>query len=188
MENWKQVKNYEGFYEVSDLGRVRRVDSVVNTGIKHNTTKVWKGRILKQHLKRNGYLTVDLSKNYQVKTISVHRLVAIAFVEGYSEDKNYVDHINCNKQDNRACNLEWVSAKENSRRARENNLIHNPNKKKIRCKQLNMVFDSSYQAAEFLNEKYFGNSKKIVSIAGKIRAAANGLQKVAYGFTWEYCI
>ena len=121
MDNWKQVKNYEGFYEVSDLGRVRRVDSVVNTGIKHNTTKVWKGRILKQHLKRNGYLTVDLSKNYQVKTILVHRLVAMAFVKGFNEDKCYVDHINCNKQDNRACNLEWVSASENSKRARQNN-------------------------------------------------------------------
>ena len=188
MEQWKQVKNYEGYYEVSDLGRVRRVDRMVKTGIKYNSERLCKGRVLKQHLKRNGYLAVDLSKDYQVKTISVHRLVAIAFVEGYSEGKNYVDHINCNKQDNRACNLEWVNAKENSKRAKSNNLFKPSNKKKVRCKQLNMVFDSSYQAAEFLNNKYFGNTKKVQDIASKIRSAALGYQKIAYGFTWEYCI
>lgn len=188
MEIWKEIKNYEGYYEVSNLGRVRRVDRYVKTGILHNEVRFCKGGILKQHLKQKKYLAVDLSKNYEVKTILVHRLVAIAFVEGQSEENNYVDHINCNKQDNRAVNLEWVSAKENSRRAKENNLYNPPNRKQVRCKQLNKVFQSSYEAAEFLNREYFGNTKRICCVAGKIRACANGLQKNAYGFTWEYCI
>lgn len=186
MEIWKPIKNYEEYYEVSDLGRVRRKDALVRTGIKHNEYRLFKGRILKQQTTRNGYFTVDLSKNYNVKAVYVHRLVAFAFVDGYSEEKNYVDHINCNKQDNRARNLEWVSSKENSMRAKKNGLCINHNRKKVRCKQLNKVFDSSYQAAEYINNECFGNTKKVKSIAGKIRACCGGSQKVAYGYTWEY--
>ena len=188
MEKWKEIQGYEGFYEVSDLGRVRRIDRYVNTGILHNEVRFCKGRILKQHLKRNGYLAVDLSKDYQIRTISVHRLVAIAFVSGQTKENNYVDHINCNKQDNRAENLEWVSSKENSRRAKQNNLYNPPNRKQVRCKQLNKVFQSSYEAAEFLNKEYFGNTKLVKNIAAKIRACCCGFQKNAYGYTWEYCI
>lgn len=186
MEIWKEIKNYEGFYEVSNLGRVRRVDRYATFGIPKDEIKFHKGRILKQNLKRNGYFAIVLSKNFEAKTIYVHRLVAIAFVEGQTEENNYIDHINCNKQDNRAENLEWVSSKENSRRAKQNNLYNPPNRKQVRCKQLNKVFQSSYEAAEFLNKEYFGNTKLVKSIAAKIRSCCCGFQKNAYNFTWEY--
>lgn len=186
MEKWKEIENYEGLYEVSDFGRVRRKESYVNTGIKNNELRKCKERILKQNLKRNGYLTVDLSKKQMVKTISVHRLVAKAFCEGETEERKYVNHKNANKQDNRATNLEWVTSKENKTHAIQNGLYLCTFKKKVICKELNKEFESSYQAAEYLNINLFKSTKKVKSVAGKIRACCLGQQKIAYGFKWEY--
>lgn len=188
MEIWKEIKNYEDCYEVSNQGRVRRKDGYVNTGIKHNNKKFLKGRILKTNLKRNGYLTVDLSKNNKVKTISIHKLVAETFLKKENESKTEVNHKNCNKQDNRVENLEWVTPQENKTHAKENHRYNPPNRKKVRCKQLNKIFESSYDAAQYINATYYGNSKQIKNIASKIRAASCGFQKIAYGFTWEYYI
>ena len=188
MEIWKDIKNYEDCYEVSNQGRVRRKDGYVNTGIKNSDKKFLKGKILKTNLKRNGYLTVALSKNSKVKSISIHKLVAQAFCERSDETKTEVNHINCNKQDNRVENLEWVTPKENKTHAKENNRYNPPNRKKVRCKQLNKIFESSYEAAQYINNKYYGNSKQIKNLASKIRANCCGFQKIAYGFTWEYYI
>ena len=189
MEIWKEIEKYEDCYEVSNYGRVRRKDGYVNSGIKHNDKRFIKGKILKGNLKRNGYLTVDLSKEYKVKTISIHRLVAKAFCKNDNpEVKTQVNHKNANKQDNRAENLEWVTPEENKIHAEKNKLCTHPERKKVRCKQLNMIFESSYAAAEFLNITYFKNSKQVKNIASKIRASALGIQSIAYGFTWEYCV
>ena len=188
MEIWKDIKGYEDYYQVSNLGRVRRKDSYVNTGIKHSDKRFVKGFVLKQNKKRNGYLTVDLSKEHKVKTVSIHRLVAIAFVDN-PENKEQVNHKNGNKTDNRVENLEWVTSSENRLHAFRTNLQNvNHLKKKVRCKQLDMVFSSSYEAAEYINDKYFQNSKQVKNIACKIRSVANGFQKTAYGFTWEFII
>lgn len=186
MEIWKDVKNFEDYYEVSNLGRVRRKDGIVKTGIKNNEFRKIKGSVLKQNKKRNGYLTVDLSKENKVKTISVHTLVATAFLENDDcENKNQVNHKNGNKEDNRSTNLEWCTAKENIKHAFDNNLRTCPNRKKVFCKQLNMVFESSYHAAEYINNHFFGNKKQVKNIASKIRSTVLGVQKSAYGFNWE---
>ena len=188
MEIWKEIKNYEEFYEVSNLGRIRRKSGYVNSGIKYNDKRFIEGKILKQNLKRNGYLTVDLCKNNQVKTISVHRLVAIAFCDNV-ENKIQVNHKNGKKTDNRAENLEWVTISENRIHAYQTGLQNvNHLKRKVRCKQLDIIFESSYEAAEYINDKCFKNSKQVKNIAAKIRCAAIGIQKSAYGFTWEHII
>lgn len=187
MENWKDIKGYEGLYEVSDLGRVRRKESKVRTGIRYNDYRVVKEKMLKQNLKRNGYLTVDLSKDNKVKTTSIHRLVATAFCEN-PEGKKVVNHINAIKTDNRAVNLEWCTDRENKDHALRNNLYESKRKKKIRCKQLNKIFNGSYEAAEYINIHYFKSAKQVKGMASKIRAACSGIQKSAYGFTWEDCL
>lgn len=185
MERWKPILGYEGYYEVSDQGRVRRVESLVNTGIKHSEQRQVKSRVLKLHLKRNGYLTVDLSKGNQVKTTTVHKLVANAFIPK-EEGKTEVNHKNCNKADNRVENLEWVTPRENKDHAKANGCYYNPNRKPLKCKQTQMVFEGSYKAAEWVNMTKFQNSKQIRNIACKIREACNGHQSTAYGFTWCY--
>ena len=187
MENWKEIKGYENEYQVSDLGRIKRLKGKVNSGLRNSHYRTTKEVILKQHLKRNGYLTVDLSKNGIVKTISVHRIVAINFIPNDDpENKKAVDHINCIKTDNRVCNLEWVSNYENSQRAKQNHLTYAPNKKPVRNKQLNKIFTSSYDAANYINNIKYKNAKIVKSMAGKIRSCCCGWQKSAYGYTWEY--
>lgn len=186
MENWKPVLGYEGYYEVSDMGRVRSVTHKMKSGIKHNDYVTSSGRILKQNKKRSGYCTVDLCMEGHIKTVLVHRLVATAFYPKLCGDSE-VNHINCNKADNRACNLEWCTPSQNKKHAAEHNLYYNPNKKSVRCKQTHMEFESSYKAAEWLNETKFKNSKQVKNLAAKIRAACLGYQSCAYGYTWENC-
>lgn len=99
METWKPISGYEGLYEVSDLGRVK--------GLRRN-------KILREQKRRHGYLSVWLYKD-GCKPIqaSIHRLVANAFC-GEHEANAEVNHINENKADNRASNLEWLTHKENT--------------------------------------------------------------------------
>lgn len=185
MENWKPVFGYEDYYEVSDLGRVRRIERKIRTAIRHNTEKTWPGRILKMNRKRNGYLTVDLCKENRVKTITVHKLVATAFIPN-PENKREVNHINCNKTDNRVCNLEWCTSQENKDHAKENGLYESKRKKTVLCKQNGKYFGSSYEAAEWVNNTRYRNSKQVKNIAAKIRAVCLGTQKTAHGYSWEY--
>lgn len=184
MEIWKPVVGYEGYYEVSDMGRVRSVDHLSKTGIKHSETRLVKGRILKPNMKRSGYLTVDLSRGNHVKTISVHKIVATAFLEKRPED-NQINHINCIKSDNRATNLEWCTAEENRKHASEHHRYYSPRKKMVRCKQTGDVFESSYAAAEWVNANVKHNSGLVKNIAAKIRSVCTGKQVSAYGYTWE---
>ena len=96
-EVWKDIEGYEGRYQVSNLGRVKRVTT---------------GRILKSGKHTCGYLIVRLSKNGIVSNKKIHRLVAQAFIPNL-DNKSQVNHIDENKTNNLASNLEWMTAKEN---------------------------------------------------------------------------
>lgn len=102
-EKWKTIKEYEGLYEVSNLGRVR--------SLKRATTS---GKILKPHPNRCGYLQVTLCKDNIKKTRRIHRLVASAFVDNNDPINNVINHKNEDKRDNRAENLEWCTVKYNT--------------------------------------------------------------------------
>lgn len=113
MEIWKKIKNYEGLYEVSSLGRIK--------SLPRTTTK---GGILKQN-KSRFYLTVCLSKENQFRSLTVHRLVATHFISNPSQ-KAYVNHKDGNKFNNNIENLEWTTPSENKLHAVKNNLTHSP--------------------------------------------------------------
>ena len=97
-EIWKDVKGYEGLYQVSNLGNVKSIR---------------KNIIKKPSRLPKGYLQMRLSKNGKNKYISIHRLVAQAFIPNIN---NYpcVNHKDCNPQNNKVNNLEWCTYKENN--------------------------------------------------------------------------
>jgi hypothetical protein len=107
-EIWLPVEGYEGYYEVSNLGRIKSLSRIVPI-----TNRVLKEKFNSMHLKRDGYHSVLLRKPGVKKTISLHRIVAKAFLENF-ENKKVVNHIDGNKLNNRIDNLEWVSHRENS--------------------------------------------------------------------------
>lgn len=109
MEEWRPIKDYEGLYEVSNMGRVRSLDREIITS---NGKKIHlKGKILKLQLNNSGYLFVGLNKHNK-KHFYVHFLVAKSFIPNL-ENKQFIDHINTNKTDNRVENLRWVTREEN---------------------------------------------------------------------------
>lgn len=112
-EIWKDVKGYEGYYQVSNLGRVKSLCRVVDG--KSNSKRTLKERILKINLSTRGYPQVKLLKYSKCRTIPVHQLVAIAFLghkpNGY---KLVVNHINYDKTDNRLENIELVTQRQNA--------------------------------------------------------------------------
>ena len=109
-EIWKDVVGYEGYYQVSDLGRVRSLDRITSNGRKI------KGKILSTKVNTPPYYPrVSLSVNGKMKLVQVHRLVAQAFVYNPDpEHKTQVGHKDESRTNNRADNLEWVTPKENS--------------------------------------------------------------------------
>lgn len=116
-EVWKAVVGYEGFYEVSNFGRVRNLGRVDNINHFHEE------RILKNGTRPNGYLRVHLSKNGDAKWHSVHRLVAMAFVEK-KDGCDIVNHLDNNPKNNRADNLEWTDYKGNMQHATRQGRMH----------------------------------------------------------------
>lgn len=107
-EVWKDVKGYEGHYQVSNLGNARSLDrEVLNQGV----VQPIKGRILKAGI-RNGYKSVVFSLNGKVKNHSMHRLVAEAFIDN-EYNLPVVNHIDENKLNNAVNNLEWCTQREN---------------------------------------------------------------------------
>ncbi len=109
-EIWKPIRGYEGYYEVSNFGRVQSLDREIisEKGIKHRVT----GYILPQRYYENRYLVVFLSKDGKQKPYKVHHLVAEAFIPN-PDRKTYINHKDGNKLNNWAGNLEWVTQKEN---------------------------------------------------------------------------
>ena len=111
-EIWKDIKNYEGRYQVSNFGEIK---SLKRKGI-------LKKRILEPCKMTTGYFQVILYKNNKIKAYSISRLVAIHFIEN-KYNKSDVNHKDGNKANNYANNLEWNTRKENIHHAIDNGLM-----------------------------------------------------------------
>ena len=170
-EIWKVIPNYEN-YEASNFGRIRSIDRVVKRD--RYTTRKIKGKILQQFAKNSGYLQVNLSKNSKIETKTVHRLVAITFLENTN---NYTDvnHKDENKHNNNINNLEWCTRKYNMN---YNKLPLKKYKKVLKFNKegcLLCIYTSLKEAAELSNL-----SKSTIS------GYCNNLHKDPNGYIWKY--
>lgn len=156
-EKWKDIPGYEKLYQASNLGRIRTHPEKVTRSARF-PERHWKVRILKT--RGVNYQTghrVSLWKDGKVKDALVARLVAMTWVDGY-EPELTVDHINGNRFDNRAENLEWVSLAENVRRAFDIGL-HSCQKAVILTNEKHSFRFRSMSAAS----RFLGRSKPYIS-------------------------
>lgn len=106
-EIWKDIKGYEGLYQISNLGRIKSLPR------KYKNRAIKKEFIKSMSITPKGYLRVGLSKNNIIAYYSPHRLVAEAFIPNYN-NKPCVNHKDCNPSNNVVENLEWCTYKENN--------------------------------------------------------------------------
>ena len=151
MEVWKDVIGYEGLYQVSNLGNV----------------KTCKEKILKKSFTIDLYHRVNLlngSEN-KSKNFRIHRLVAMAFIENL-ENKETVNHIDGNKQNNNVENLEWATRKEQTQHALRTGLFKPP-----KC----------IEVIDIKTKKIYKNAKEISILfninISTLRAKLNGTRK-----------
>lgn len=175
MEEWRDVKGYEGRYQVSNTGKVKSLERTVWNG------KVYykiPERILKPQMHRNGYLHVGLYKEGKMKNYFVQQLVATAFCENPHNYKE-VNHISEDKTDNSAKNLEWVSHKYNcsygTRNKRAAEKLSKPVYGINKVSGLIVEFPSAMEA-----------SRQLGIYQGNITLCCNGKRKSTGGFYWHY--
>ena len=146
-EKWRDVKDYDGLYQVSNLGRVRSLNRIIDISeskLRGEKLKR-KGVLLKPNKTSQGYYCVKLckvvnGKSYQ-KNCRIHRLVATAFIVN-SKNKKQVNHTDGNKGNNKVTNLEWCTPSENvlhSIRVLGNNTHENHGKNILSKKQVDEI-------------------------------------------------
>lgn len=119
-EIWKPIVGYEGYYEVSNLGRVRSIDRFVID--KTGRRQFKKGTLLNYRQDRQGYCIVSLSISRKYKTKCVHTLVADAFIQN-PDGLPQVNHKDEDKSNNVVDNLEWCTSKYNANYGNRNKKI-----------------------------------------------------------------
>lgn len=177
MEIWKPIEGTNGLYDVSNTGKVRS----------RNYRMTGKEKILSYQIDNKGYARVRIkNKAFPYKTFKIHRLVASAFITN-PDNKPQVNHINGNKLDNRAENLEWVTNQENASHAISNGLWGNvfaASSKAIEQKKT-AIIATNIKTGE---KTYFNSMSDAERAIGTkhINAVISGERKQAKGFQFEY--
>lgn len=143
MEVWKPIKGYETYYEVSNYGNVRNLKT---------------GYVMKKRHTYDGYVKVTLTVNYKAKDFRVHRLVAETFIPN-EHNKETVNHIDGNKDNNNVNNLEWADRHEQLEHAYKLGL-----KKPDRgCDNCNSKFTA--EQVRYIKKHYIPQSKEYGTVA-----------------------
>ncbi len=175
-EIWKDIEDFEGQYQVSNLGNIRSQPNKAN----HFKTVHNIGQYNNSH----GYMIVSLFKNKLQKSYQVHRLVAQAFIPN-PNNYSQVNHIDGNKLNNCVNNLEWCTAKQNMQHAKQNGLRadfsgnNNPRIRKINQYDLQGNFIKQWNSIyDIINELGICRSS--------IWRACTGRFKQTNGYIWKY--
>lgn len=182
-ETWKDIKGFEGFYQVSNLGRVK---SLKRTIIRKDGKPFFiRERILKTNNDHSGYpyVTLIILKDKVAKP--VHRLVAEAFIPN-PENKPCIDHIDCNRANARAENLRWVTYSENNL-----NPITAHRRQQSNCPigkglYVRPVIGTSIVDGSTIYFSRIKDAQKSGYYATYIRANIRGERPHYKGYIWEY--
>ena len=176
-EQWKAVKGYEGIYEVSSLGRVKRLAHWKN----QDTTrayKTYKYKMLDEKILKpctaSRYSCIQLSRDRKITTRLVHRLVAEAFIPN-PDNLPEVNHKDCDGHNNSLCNLEWCDRKYNINYADRTAKAAKACEKKVICVETGREYDSVTKAA-----------KATGILKARISAVCRGDRKTTGGFHWSF--
>ena len=157
-EIWKDIKGYEGLYQVSNFGRVKSLERYREN---HSKLQKVEEKIKATRKDSQGYLLIDLYKDNKQKTVRVHRLVAEAFIPN-EDGKQTVNHRDGNKENNKVSNLEWATFKEQNHHFYKKNLkspkniekavkaMNRATSKKTRCINTGVVYESASEAGRKL--------------------------------------
>lgn len=172
-ELWKDIKGYEGLYQVSNLGNVKSLERLVYN--QHNNY-IKPERILKPRRKEDGYLQVYLYNNGK-KQAYVHRLVAESFIPN-TDNKAQVNHIDFNKENNIVENLEWVTAVENLRHYRKSDKWEEMNRQKKKKLASKTIYRIKKHKDNII--KLYKNNYKIEDIAKLLKVGRDFVSDVLY--------
>lgn len=182
-EIWKDIPGYEGYYQVSNLGRVKSLDRIVPHP-RYKCGQFWKGRISTIKIDRYGYPCITLNKKSHIKTITIHRLVAKSFISN-PENKPQVNHIDGNKLNNKVNNLEWCTSKQNTIHAWKTGLCKSRLGSNSSLSKVVLQYDLDMN----LLNKYNGSceASRITGInRSSISAVCNGRGVTAGGYIWKH--
>ena len=155
-EIWKDIKGYDGYYQISNFGIVKSL----NRTIIYKDGRRWnvKERILQPNIGTNGYYYVNLSINNKQRTKYIHRLAGETFLMPLHNKE--IDHIDENKLNNNINNLRWITHFKNSSRSNKNKyrrkppfLENNPKAKKVYCFKDNCII-KIYKCAKQISIDY----------------------------------
>lgn len=171
-DNWKPIEGFEGSYSVNDTGQV----------YSHKSHKV-----MSTYYNNNGYEMIKLSGGDR-KHFLIHRLVAKAFCDGYA-DGLVVNHIDGNRQNNVATNLEWCTTLENihdtMRRGTHNYAEAHKAARIARRIKVNCIDEKTGAVVNTFNSLEDAKDWLGVNSASHISTAINGKRARAYGYKWE---
>lgn len=190
-EIWKDIKDYEGLYQISNLGRLKALEKTIWNGQGY---LYFPEKIRKLNPDKDGYLNITLSNKGEAKTFKIHRLVAEAFLPN-SDDLPEVNHKDGDKTNNNVSNLEWCTRKENQRHAFRIGLINQNGERNPMYGRLGA--DNPNSIPIYQLNKYTGDIiREYDSLAsagrdlgvntGKICLVCQGKRDSAYGYKWKY--
>lgn len=175
-EIWRDIKGYEGLYQVSSLGKVKSLFRYK--------------KVLKPLKVGAGYFQVQLCRRKKAKAYLIHRLVANHFIDN-TENKLHVNHIDGDKANNSVHNLEWTTPSENEKHSYQV-LRKRPNKSRSgkygkECYNAIAVNQLSISGEIINTYESSGMAERVSGIRhGNIWAVLKGRRHTAGGFKWEY--
>lgn len=172
VEEWKDIKDYEGLYQVSNWGRVKSL----------NYRKTGKSKLMKLMKNKKGYLTVVFHKNGEYKRYLVHRLVAEHFIPN-PDNLPFINHKDEDKKNNKVGNLEWCNNEYNSNYGTRNYRISSTNTNGKLSKPVLQFTLSGYLIKEWVS---MAECTRNGFQQSAVCRCCQGKRKSAYGFKWQY--